>query len=404
MSTDTGTGTDTDRPEFERVDWDDHERSRFALRGKTVALLVALAALLVTYVYHINIASLPTWVPYVFPWDATDIEWLFALSLVFAGFFVVAPLVSNPRLTRLYWRRLTRSRLAVVAFGYLAFFVFVGLAGPTLADWLNLGVNPDPRAYVPISQPPVGVGVDQYELPFCAGSVTDGQCYGTTLHPLGTTASGDDVLLWLVDGTNIALQIALITSMLLVPLATAVGTLAAYFGGWVDELLMRYVDIQQVIPAFFVFLVAQYFYGGSLFLFILVFGLFNWGGVARLVRSEALQRTEEEYVLAARSVGSGHLRVVTRHLVPNVSNTVLTAVTLQIPTLLVVEATLSYLGFVPGGARTWGNLIALGLRGFPQYWWVVAPPVVVLFLTVVAFNVVGDALRDVLDPRGGEGT
>jgi peptide/nickel transport system permease protein len=94
--------------------------------------------------------------------------------------------------------------------------------------------------------------------------------------------------------------------------------------------------------------------------------------------------------------------VITRHLVPNVSNTVVTAVTLQIPTLLVIEATLSYLGFVPGSARTWGNLIAIGLRGFPQYWWVVVPPVVVLFLTAVAFNVVGDALRDVLDPRGGE--
>jgi peptide/nickel transport system permease protein len=189
-----------------------------------------------------------------------------------------------------------------------------------------------------------------------------------------------------------------------VPIATVVGTTAAYFGGRVDSLLMRYVDLQQVIPAFFVYLVVQFLYGGSVFLLVLVFGLLNWGGVARLVRSDALEEVESGYVKAAESAGHGRLRIVRRHLLPNVSSTVLTAVTLQIPTLLIIEATVSYLDLGARTQLTWGLLIAGGFteNTFPSQWWIAASPVLALILTTVSFSVLGDALRDALDLRGGQ--
>jgi peptide/nickel transport system permease protein len=193
--------------------------------------------------------------------------------------------------------------------------------------------------------------------------------------------------------------VALITATLLVPIATVVGTVAATVGGWVDAVLMRYVDVQQAVPAFFIYIVAQFLYYPSLALMVGVFGLLNWGGMARLVRADALRTREEGFVLAAKSSGNSPLRVVRRHIVPNVSTTILTAVTLQIPTLIIIEATLSYLVLGDPRVYSWGQMVGVGMREFPTYWWVPTMPVVALLLTVVSLNVLGDALRDAFDPE-----
>jgi peptide/nickel transport system permease protein len=258
------------------------------------------------------------------------------------------------------------------------------------------------RYGIPIYQPPVGFGVSEHAATVCSGSVSDGKCWGTFLHPLGTTNTGKDVLAFVAQGARIELKLAFVSGMILVPVATVVGTVAAQFGGRVDSLLMRYVDLQQVIPAFFVYLVAQFLYGGSLLLMVVVFGLLNWGGVARLVRSEALKKRETGYVKAAQAAGSSRLAVVRRHLMPNVANAVVTAITLQIPMLLVIETTLSYLGLGPMQGQSWGYLIETNIhdKNFPTLvWWSVAAPVGFLVATVVSLNLLGDALRDVLDPR-----
>jgi len=240
----------------------------------------------------------------------------------------------------------------------------------------------------------------------------NGECVGTWQYPLGTTSTGDDVLTRVVLGMNVALKVIVITGTLMVPLGVSVGTVAGYVGGRVDDALMRYVDIQQVLPAFFIVLLLLVIHDGGLLLLVLVFGLLNWGGIARLVRSDALKTREEGFVWAARSAGAGPLRIVRRHIVPNTSSTILTAVTLQLPLIVIMETTLAYLfsqGRV-GAARasiwqvdnSWGWTVALGFsdRAFPATsWWVVLAPGVLLLTTTVSLSLLGDAMRDALDPR-----
>ncbi len=198
---------------------------------------------------------------------------------------------------------------------------------------------------------------------------------------------------------RVSIRIGLITSFLIISIGATVGTVAAYVGGLVDEVLMRYVDIQQVFPSFLLYLLLIFLFGGSLLMFILVFGLFSWGGTARLVRSAALQRSEDEYVAVARAAGADTSHVIRRHILPNVSGTVITNLTLLIPGLILFEAGLAFLSLGDPTIPSWGQTIAAGRSDLRTAWWVSTVPGVFLFLTILAFNFVGDAFRDALDPR-----
>jgi peptide/nickel transport system permease protein len=173
---------------------------------------------------------------------------------------------------------------------------------------------------------------------------------------------------------------------------------------------MRYVDLQQTFPVFILLVLLTYLYGASLLLIILLYGVFGWEGTARLVRSEALQRREEAYIRAAESAGASRLWLIRRHLIPNVSSTVITAATLSIPVFILGEASLSFLGFGDPETFSWGRTINAGRSDLDSAWWISTIPGFVLFLTILAFNFVGDALRDATDPRsegaggGGEET
>lgn len=357
---------------------------------RTLAFLASVAAVAAAFVYDHEVV--PAGEPLVAEWDVTAMDWLTVLSLLVLGFYLVVPLARNRRLTTHYWRQLRRNRLAVASLAYLLGFLGLGLVGPVLVGQPEILMSAG-------RQPPLGASVAEEQVFQCVGPVVDGMCHGSLAHPFGTTGNSRDVFVYVVNGMRVALQVSLVTATILVPIATAVGTAAAHFGGWVDEGLMRYVDIQQAIPPFFVYIIAQFVLEPSLLLIVVVFGLLNWGGTARLVRSEALSKREAEYVLAAKSAGSSSLRTIRKHLVPNVSNTVLTAVTLQMPALIVIEATLSFLGIGAAGAWSWGNIIAVGMESFSSAWWVATFPVLAILVTVVAFYVLGDALRDVLDPR-----
>jgi peptide/nickel transport system permease protein len=198
---------------------------------------------------------------------------------------------------------------------------------------------------------------------------------------------------------QVSMKLGLITTLLVISIGTVVGTVAAYSGGMVDETLMRYVDIQLTFPTFLLYLLLVFLFGGSLFMFIVLFGLTSWGGIARLVRSEALQLREEEYVLAAKSAGANAAYVIRRHLVPNVSSTVITAATLAIPGYILAEAALSFLQLGDPTIPSWGQVIAAGRSDLDTAWWISTFPGFFLFFTILAFNFMGDALRDALDPR-----
>ncbi|WP_251330758.1 ABC transporter permease [Haloplanus pelagicus] len=378
---------------FESVDWTE-TRSRLSTlsRRDRWAALTALGVVAVfVYDYAILPASRPT-ITVPLEWNVTQLDWLFVSTLLALLFYVVVPLYDNRRLTAYYWREFRKNRMAVVSLGYLFVVFLIGVVGPLFLDKPTLALE---RAY----QPPVLTSVDASVPVNCLGEVANGRCTGTMAHPLGTTGDGKGILVLVVYGMQVSMKVGLISTLLVVTIGTTVGTVAAYGGGLVDELLMRYVDVQLVFPAFFLYLLLTYLFGGSLFMFIVIFGLTGWGSIARLVRSEALQRAEEEYITAARSAGAGTLYVIRRHLVPNVSNSVITAATLLIPGFILFEASLSFLSLGDPTVPSWGQVIANGRSDLSTAWWVSTFPGVVLFMTILAFNFMGDALRDALDPR-----
>lgn len=374
-------------------DLDAEGSDRRPVSVRTVLFLAWLSVLVAGFCWDLFVLGPRDTV--VFGWTMAVHEWLFVLSLSVFLFYVVVPLARRPTLTRYYWDRLREDRVGTAAFCYLVGFFVVGMLGPAV-----VGV-PKVASVTPPHQPPVGVGVDARFVATCAGQEAMGKCWGTLANPLGTDGNGRDLVVLTVNGARLALEVAFVSAALLVPLATAVGTLAAEAGGRVEEVLMRFVDLQQIVPAFFVYVVAQYVYAPRFSLLLLVFGLLSWGSVARMVRSEAVGRRDLGYVRAAESAGAGHLFVVRHHVVPNVMGTVVAAVTLQIPTLVLLEAALSFLALGDPRVFSFGQTISVGIgtTAFPRYWWVSTVPGVVLVVTVVALNLLGDALGDVLDPR-----
>ena len=371
----TGTGTEAGAS-FEGIDWAAVDSAGSA--GPTVAvvveavLLLALAAVFV-YDYVVLANEAPT--VGIVGWDITGVEWLLAVVLVLGAFHAVLPLARNRRLTAYYWGEFRKNRAAVVSLAFLGFVFVVGLFGPLIWTAPNEAID-----YATAYQPPVFMG-------------------GSWEHALGTDAQGRPVWHLIVYGMRVSLEVGLISMVFAVGIGTVVGTVAAYFGGYVDEALMRYVDLQQTFPVFILLLLLIYLYGSSLLLIIALYGLFSWEGTARLVRSEALQRSEEAYVRVAETAGASRWWTIRRHLIPNVSSTVITAATLSIPVFILGEASLSFLGFGDPDVFSWGRTISAGRSDLPSAPWISTVPGLFLFLTVLAFNFVGDALRDAIDPR-----
>jgi peptide/nickel transport system permease protein len=378
---------------FEAVDWSETGDRLATLSRRDEGVLLAALSLVAAFCY--DYALLPADRPTItdpITWDVTQLDWLFVTTLLALGFYVAVPLYTNRRLTAYYWREFRKNRMAVLSLGYLVCAFLIGTVGPLVLDKPVLALE---QAY----QPPVFTSVDASVPLDCLGAVVEGRCHGTMAHPLGTTGDGKDVLVLVVYGMQVSMKVGLISTLLVVAIGTTVGTVAAYGGGLVDELLMRYVDVQLVFPAFFLYLLLTYLFGGSLFMFILIFGVTGWGSIARLVRSEALQRTEAAYITAARGAGAGTLYIIRRHLVPNVSNSVITAATLLIPGFILFEASLSFLSLGDPTVPSWGQVIATGRTDLSTAWWISSVPGVFLFITILAFNFMGDALRDALDPR-----
>lgn len=365
-------------------------REGLAIGRRTAALLAGLAVLAVA------LASDLLWIgdgPLVLGWDPVAIDWLFLPALYAFVLYVVVPLVTRPARTRTYWKQLRHNRLATASLVYVVGFVLVGALGPVVVGLPTADLT---RSHLP----PAFLSTPAAFVTECAGPVVEGACRGTLEYPLGTNIYGQSMVAILVAGARVALQVVVVTGAMVVPIAVAVGVVAGYYGGRIDQLLMRYVDIQRSVPAFLVYLILIFVFGRSLFLLVVVFGLFNWGGVARLVRADARQVREEKFFLAAENAGASDLQLVRDHVVPNVSATVLAATTRMVSTLILIEAALAYLNLNDMNVPSWGESIAAGFQApFPEMWWISSLPAVALTLTVVAFSVLGNALADVLDPR-----
>ena len=221
-------------------------------------------------------------------------------------------------------------------------------------------------------------------------------------HPLGTDQLARDVLTRILYGARISLSIGFLAAGLAVTVGTLVGAVAAFAGGWADAVIMRGVDMLMAFPRLVLLIAIVAAFDPSIPVIVLVLGLTLWPGTARLVRAEVLSLRERDFVMAARALGYSRSRILLKHLVPNALGPVIVAATLGVGNTIVLEAGLSFLGIgVQAPTPSWGSMVADGRADLLGAWWVSTFPGLAIVFTVLAFNLVGDGLRDALDPRTG---
>lgn len=239
-----------------------------------------------------------------------------------------------------------------------------------------------------------------YEPGITAGFGSEGLLRPSLAHPLGTDQLARDVLTRVLYGARISLSIGFFAVAISITIGTVLGAVAGYMGGWSDSIIMRAVDVVIAFPRLVLLIALVALFDSSLLLIILVIGLTQWPSTTRLVRGEVLSLRERDFVQAARALGYSRARIIFRHIVPNVMAPVIVATTLGIGDTIVLEAGLSYLGLgVQGDVPSWGAMVADGQSNMLNAWWLSTFAGLAIVFTVLSFNLVGDGLRDALDPR-----
>jgi peptide/nickel transport system permease protein len=283
---------------------------------------------------------------------------------------------------RLAWRRLRRDKVAVASAVVIVVLAVAALAAPVIAA---LAGHPPNTPY-----PDNGLSATGLPVPPS----------GTFL--FGTDNLGRDLLVRVVYGARISLLVGLAATAIATLAGVAVGMCAGYFGGVIDAVLARIVDSVLATPYVILALAIIIIFGSrvpSLVIVIGVIAFFSWAAIARVVRGQTLSIREKEYIEAARSIGAGPLRIMVVDILPNLIAPVLVLATLAIPNAIVFESTLSFLGVgIQPPTASWGNLLA-SAQDFPEAWWFLLFPAGFLLLTTLAFNLLGDGIRDALDPR-----
>jgi peptide/nickel transport system permease protein len=294
---------------------------------------------------------------------------------------------------QLFWRRLRRDRVALASLAFVAALVLVALLAPLI---VSLAGAPGP------SVQDTGA-VDSFGTPL--GPSAD--------HVFGVDQLGRDVFSRTIHGARVSLLVGVVGTGVAVLLGVAVGLIAGYYRGWVDTVLSRAVDVVLSFPVLLLGLgiasacsLGDGCFGGAitpgLRTVILVIALVSWTSIARVVRGQVLSLREREFVLAARSLGASDRRIVLREILPNLAAPVVVYSSLLLPQTILFEAALSFLGVgVSPPTASWGAMIADAAENFDTQWWYMVFPGAALLLTVLAFNLLGDGIRDALDPRTG---
>jgi len=219
-------------------------------------------------------------------------------------------------------------------------------------------------------------------------------------HLLGTDTLGRDVLSRIIFGARVSLLVGFVAVGIATLIGLLVGALAGYYGGVLDQILMRLVDLMLCFPTIFLILAVIAVLGPSIWNIMAVIGLTGWMGVARLVRAEFLSLREREFVVAARALGASDARLIWRHLLPNALTPVMVSATLGVAGAILVESSLSFLGLgVQPPTPSWGNMLTMGKDNIEIAWWLSVFPGLAILVTVMSYNLLGEGIREAIDPR-----
>jgi peptide/nickel transport system permease protein len=269
------------------------------------------------------------------------------------------------------WTRFRRNRFALAGGMVVVLLFLVSL----LAPWIT-PFDPDALDLRNVLMPPSAV------------------------HWFGTDELGRDVFTRVLFGAKISLKVGFVAVGIAVLVGTIVGLVSAFYGGWIDSLLMRFVDIMLCFPTFFLILAVIAMLEPSIWYIMAIIGLTGWMGVARLVRAEVLSLRERDFVMAARAIGASDLRIIFRHLLPNALSPVLVSATLGVAGAILTESALSFLGIgVQPPTPSWGNILTSGKDYIEFAWWLSLFPGLAILVTVLSYNLVGEGIRDAIDPR-----
>lgn len=271
----------------------------------------------------------------------------------------------------IFLKRFARNRLALAGLVLVLLLFLVAIMSPFISPY-------DPAL----------INVDKILMP------------PSSSHLLGTDQLGRDVLSRMIWGARISLLVGFVSIGIATFIGTILGALAGYYGGWLDNVIMRFVDIMLCFPTFFLILAVIAILEPSIWNIMVIIGVTGWMSVARLIRAEFLSIKDREFVLAAKAAGANDFRIIFRHILPNALAPVLVAATLGVAAAILTESALSFLGIgVQPPTPSWGNMLTAGKDNIEIAWWLSLYPGLAILVTVLGYNLLGEGIRDAIDPR-----
>lgn len=269
------------------------------------------------------------------------------------------------------WNRLKKNKMAIGSFIVLVLIALVAIFAPMIAPY-----DPYAQDLTLINQPP------------------------SAEHWFGTDDVGRDLFSRVVYGTRISMLVGVVCEAICVPIGVILGALAGYFGGWIDAVISRIIEIFASFPTILFAIAVMFILGPGIMNIFIAIGIIGWTGLARMIRGQIMQLKEKEFVEAARASGASNMKIIFRHLIPNCLSTIIVVITLDIPGDIMLESTLSFVGLgVQPPDPSWGSMISEGRKFIRQNVWYSFFPGLAIMLVVLAFNTLGDGVRDALDPK-----